>query len=77
MLETGLGRAANAALAALPGFTLTGDISASDRFYEQDITDPFVMDDGQITVPTGPGLGVIPNQSVLERFTVTTEWIQA
>jgi O-succinylbenzoate synthase len=35
------------------------------------------MDDGQITVPTGPGLGVIPNQSVLERFTVTTEWIQA
>jgi O-succinylbenzoate synthase len=77
MLETGLGRAANAALAALPGFTLTGDISASDRFYEQDITDPFVMDDGQITVPTGPGLGVIPNKSVLERFTVTTEWIQA
>ena len=38
MVETGLGRAANAALAALPGFTLPGDISASDRFYEQDIT---------------------------------------
>ena len=77
MLETGLGRAANAALAALPGFTLTGDISASDRFYEQDITEPFVLDDGQIAVPTGPGLGVTPIHDVLEAFTLTTEWIQA
>ena len=76
MLETGLGRAANAALAALPGFTLPGDISASDRFYERDITEPIVMDDGRITVPTGPGLGVTPIQGVLDQFTVTTEWIQ-
>jgi O-succinylbenzoate synthase len=76
MLETGLGRAANAALAALPGFTLPGDISASDRFYERDITEPFVMDDGRIAVPTGPGLGVTPIQGVLDQFTVTTEWIQ-
>jgi O-succinylbenzoate synthase len=76
MVETGLGRAANAALAALPGFTLTGDISASDRFYDEDITEPFVMDDGQIEVPTGPGLGVEPIQAALEKFTVATEWIQ-
>lgn len=77
MVETGLGRAANAALAALPGFTLPGDISASDRFYAQDITEPFVMDDGRITVPTGPGLGVTPIKDVLESYTVSTEWIQA
>jgi O-succinylbenzoate synthase len=76
MVETGLGRAANAALAALPGFTLTGDISASDRFYEQDITEPFVMEDGQIDVPTGPGIGVEPILDVLEEFTEATEWIQ-
>jgi O-succinylbenzoate synthase len=77
MLETGLGRAANTALAALPGFTLPGDISASDRFYEQDITEPFVLDDGQIAVPTGPGLGLTPILDILESVTVATEWIQA
>ena len=43
MLETGLGRAANVALAALPGFTLPGDTSASDRYWRQDITEPFVL----------------------------------
>jgi O-succinylbenzoate synthase len=77
MLETGLGRAANAALSAMPGFTLPGDISASDRFYDQDITEPFVLDDGQIQVPTGPGLGVSPIRDVLEQVTVATEWLQA
>jgi O-succinylbenzoate synthase len=77
MVETGLGRAANAALAALPGFTLPGDVSASDRFYAQDITEPIVMDDGRIAVPTGPGLGVTPIGAVLESYTVSTEWIQA
>jgi O-succinylbenzoate synthase len=77
MVETGLGRAANAALAAMPGFTLPGDVSASDRFYERDITEPFVMEDGRITVPTGPGLGVTPIQDVLESYTMSTEWIQA
>lgn len=60
MLETGLGRAANAALAALDGFTLPGDISASSRFYVEDITEPFVLEDGHIRVPRGPGLGVEP-----------------
>nr|WP_275889313.1 o-succinylbenzoate synthase [Nakamurella flavida] len=76
MLETGLGRAANAALAALPGFTLPGDVSASDRFYARDITTPFVLADGHITVPTGPGLGVAPIQDVLDAVTVDSTWLQ-
>jgi O-succinylbenzoate synthase len=58
MLETGIGRAANVALAALPGFTLPGDTSASDRYFAEDLTEPFVLDDGQLAVPTGAGSGV-------------------
>jgi O-succinylbenzoate synthase len=77
MLETGLGRGANAALAALPGFTLPGDISASDRFYAEDITTPFVVEDGHITVPTGPGFGVDPIPEVIDRFTVERETVTA
>ncbi|MFI2365448.1 o-succinylbenzoate synthase [Promicromonospora sp. NPDC019610] len=75
MLETGIGRAANAALAALPGFTLPGDISASGRFYARDITEPFVLDDGHIAVPTGPGLGVTPVPDVLDEVTTGVERI--
>ncbi len=71
MLETGIGRAANMVLAALPGFTLPGDTSASDRFYRTDIvTEPFVLDDGHIAVPTGPGLGVQVDEDALARVTV-------
>lgn len=73
MLETGLGRAANAALASLPGFTLPGDISASGRFYRQDITPPIEMVNGQIAVPSGPGLGVRPLPEILAKFSVGTE----
>lgn len=73
MLETGLGRAANIALAALPGFTLTGDISASDRYYFRDVTEPFVMHDGMLDVPTGPGLGVLPEIGALTKFTRSVE----
>ena len=60
MLETNVGRAANVALAALPNFTLPGDISASARYYRQDIAEPnFVLnDDSTLSVPSGPGLGV-------------------
>jgi len=76
MLETGLGRAANVALAALPGFTLPGDTSASDRYYRTDITEPFVLSaDGHLPVPTGPGLGVTPDLGILNEVTVRTEWI--
>lgn len=68
MLETGLGRAANAALAALDGFTLPGDISASSRFYKEDITEPIVLRGGMVDVPTGAGLGVAPIPEVLDRM---------
>lgn len=72
MLETGIGRAANLALAALPGFTLPGDTSASSRYYAQDVTEPFVLQDGQLRVPTGPGIGVDPLPEVLEQMTTWT-----
>jgi O-succinylbenzoate synthase len=77
MLETGLGRSANIAFAALPGCTMTGDVSASDRFYAQDLTEPVTLQDGHVAVPTGPGLGVDVLPDVLDRFTVTKEWIPA
>ncbi len=71
MLETGIGRAANAALAALPGFTLPGDVSASDRFYARDIVrEPIVLDDGHVRVPTAPGIGVEIDPVALEDATV-------
>ena len=73
MLETGIGRAANLALAALPGFTLPGDTSASARYFKQDITTPFVMDDGYLTVPTGPGIGVEPDLDFLKEITKSKE----
>ncbi|MHB8463866.1 MAG: o-succinylbenzoate synthase, partial [Acidimicrobiales bacterium] len=73
MVETGLGRAANAALAARPEFTLVGDVSGSDRFFAQDITPPFVLEDGHLRVPTGPGLGVEPIPSVLAEVTTSVE----
>ena len=72
MLETGIGRAANAALAALPGFTLPGDISASTRFYAQDIvTDPITITDGHVTVPTSPGLGFDLDREFLDAVTTS------
>jgi len=73
MVESGIGRAANVALASLPGFTLPGDVSASDRFYRTDITAPFVMQDGHLDVPTGPGLGVEPDMAILESLTTWVE----
>jgi O-succinylbenzoate synthase len=75
MLETGIGRAANLALAALPGFTLPGDLSASNRYYERDLTAPFVLEAGHIRVPAGPGLGVIPDPAALADFTVSVEHV--
>ena len=70
MLETGIGRAHNLALASLPGFVLPGDISASRRYWHQDIVDPeFEIQDGTMAVPTGPGIGVEPD---LERIDALT-----
>ncbi|ALJ21776.1 o-succinylbenzoate synthase [Microbacterium sp. No. 7] len=71
MLETGIGRAANAALAALPGFTLPGDVSASNRFYARDIvTEPIVLEDGRVRVPTGVGIGVEIDAAALDEATI-------
>ncbi|KAA9163641.1 o-succinylbenzoate synthase [Amycolatopsis acidicola] len=75
MLESGIGRAANVALAALPGFTLPGDTSASDRYYRTDITAPFVLADGHLPVPDGPGIGVAPVPELLDEVTTATEWV--
>ena len=72
MLETGLGRAANVILAALPNFTLPGDTSASNRYYAQDITRPFVLEDGHIGVPTAPGIGIDPDPDALAAQTTAT-----
>jgi O-succinylbenzoate synthase len=73
MLETGIGRAGNVAVASLPGFTLPGDISASARYFPEDIIDPaFVLNpDSTLTVPTGPGLGVNVRQDTIDRLTLT------
>jgi O-succinylbenzoate synthase len=73
MLETGIGRAANLALAGLPGFTLPSDISGSARYFAQDITEPFEPVDGRIAVPAGPGIGVSPLPGALATFTVRRE----
>jgi O-succinylbenzoate synthase len=73
MLESGIGRAANVALASLPNFTLPGDTSASDRYWAQDLTEPFVLEDGRVRVPRGPGLGVEPIPEVLSEVTTSVE----
>lgn len=75
MLETGIGRAANLALAALPGFTLPGDTSASSRFFKQDITTPFEMIDGYLNVPNGVGIGVVPDMDFMNSITRSVETI--
>src|SRR5260370_1323204 len=73
MLETGLGRAGNVAMAAMSNFTLPGDTSASDRYYHRDvITEPFVLRDGRLRVPTGPGLGVTVDAERLREVTTST-----
>jgi O-succinylbenzoate synthase len=65
MLESGVGRAANVALASMSGFTLPGDISASDRYFAQDITESFDLVGSSLKVPTGAGLGVTVDQELL------------
>src|SRR5713101_3048340 len=76
MLETGLGRAGNVAMAAMPNFTLPGDTSASDRYYHRDITEPFVLREGRLRVPTGAGIGVTVDQEFLDSITYWTEVVR-
>jgi o-succinylbenzoate synthase len=73
MLETGIGRASCLALASLPGFTLSPDLSASNRYFARDVTDPFVLHEGSLGVPTGSGIGVEPLPWVFEHPEVVIE----
>lgn len=75
MFETGIGRALNVAVASLPGFTLPGDISASSKYFEEDIVEsPFALNsDSTLTVPTAPGLGIQIDARLLEKFTIARE----
>ena len=72
MLETGVGRAAQLALASLPGISLPGDISATARYYAHDIATPFYLnaEDSTIAVPTGPGLGIEVDMARLKEVTL-------
>ena len=71
MLESGVGRAHNVALASLPGFVLPGDISASRRYWERDIVDPeFEVHDGLMREPPGVGIGVEPDRERIGALTV-------
>jgi O-succinylbenzoate synthase len=78
MLETGIGRASNLALASLPGFVFPGDISATDRYYSQDITnEAFTLNsDSTIDVPKSYGLGVTLNKTELDRVTLNKTTIK-
>ena len=77
MLESGIGRAHNLALASLAGFTLPGDISASSRYFKRDIVTPGVTvdADGTVAVPDGPGLGLEVDLSFIERLTETRVYL--
>src|SRR5581483_2177185 len=72
MLESGIGRAHNIAMSALPGFTLPGDVSASKRYWDHDIIEPEVevSPEGTIRVPDTPGLGYSVNHQLIDRLTV-------
>jgi O-succinylbenzoate synthase len=78
MLETGIGRAHNVALATLPNFRLPGDISASDRYWAEDIVEPpfRLQRDGSIGVPSRWGLGIRVKLDLVERLTVRQETIR-
>lgn len=73
MLETGIGRAANLALAGLAGFTLPGDISATNRYWNRDITQEFVVEAGEIAIPTGVGFGAEVDLEMLTSY--QTEYV--
>lgn len=78
MLETGVGRAHNIAMSTLPGFTLPGDVSASSRYWEKDITDPLVevSAEGTISVPDSPGIGYRVKEEGLEELSVRSETVR-
>jgi O-succinylbenzoate synthase len=72
MLESGIGRAHNIALSTLEGFSLPGDVTASRRYWDEDIIEPEVevTRQGPIRVPSGPGIGFEPRLAAIEKRTV-------
>ena len=70
MYDAGISKAANLALASLPGF-MGGDLAASSHYFERDISEPFEIVDGALPVPAGPGLGVVPDDDVLDEVVVS------
>ncbi len=79
MLESGIGRAYNVALASLGGFTIPGDVSPSARYWKQDVVTPewTMNSDGQIAVPTSPGLGIEVDAERIESLAIRTEVLEA
>jgi O-succinylbenzoate synthase len=78
MLEAGVGRAANIALASLPGFSKPGDTSSASRYFEEDITEPSLeATDGLMPVPQGAGIGVHIRHDVLARVTTSVQEFRA
>jgi O-succinylbenzoate synthase len=79
MLETGIGRAHNIALSSLPNFSLPGDVSASSRYWTEDIIEPAVTvsSNGEITVPTTPGSGFNIRRDRIEALTVRKQTLRA
>jgi O-succinylbenzoate synthase len=75
MLESGIGRAHNIAMSGLPGFVLPGDVSASRRYWQEDIIEPEVevTSSGTIDLPTAAGLGFTVRRSRIEQLTVRKE----
>jgi len=79
MLEAGIGRAHNIAMSSLPGFVMPGDVSASARYWHQDIIEPevTVTSQGTISVPTGPGIGFAVNRELIDRLMVRSQEFRA
>ena len=72
MLETGIGRAMNLALAGLPNFTVTGDVSASERFWKKDIViDPIRLENGHVRLPKGSGTAVQIDDAFLDEVSTS------
>src|SRR5581483_11883308 len=79
MLETGIGRSHNIALSSLKNFTLPGDVSASKRYWKEDIIEPEVevSPEGMITVPQSAGRGFKIKTDLIEKLTVRKQMLRA
>jgi O-succinylbenzoate synthase len=79
MLESGIGRVHNVALSTLENFSLPGDVSASKRYWKEDIIEPEVEVSaaGMITVPNEPGTGYRVKEDLIEKLTVKKETLRA